>query len=121
MQISAKGRFKKKSGMTTTNHNTEKPVPDSIKEWNWGACFLNGIWGLGNKTYIALLAFVPIINIPMMIILGLKGNEMSWKNKEWDSLEHFKSTQQTWNKAGLVVFAIYSIAVLIEFWTIISG
>lgn len=106
---------------TTTNHDTEKSVPEGIKGWNWGAFFLNGIWGIGNKTYIALLAFIPIINVPMMIILGLKGNEMSWKNREWESIDHFISIQRKWNSAGLVVFGIYSIAILIEFWQIIFG
>lgn len=95
---------------------TDDSVPESIKGWNWGAFFLNGFWGLANKTYIALLAFVPVINVPVMIYLGLKGNEMSWKNKEWSSIEHFKSIQKKWNIAGLVAFAIYGIVVLVDFW-----
>lgn len=90
-------------------------IPEGVKGWNWGAFFLNGIWGLGNKTYIALLAFIPIINIPIMIFLGLKGNELSWENKDWKSVEHFVSAQRKWNIAGLVVFAIYILVFLIEF------
>lgn len=105
----------------TTEENTDNSIPESIKGWNWGAFFLNGIWGLGNKTYIALLAFVPIINIPVMIYLGLKGNELAWNNKEWESVEHFKSIQRTWNIVGLVALAIYVVVVFFEFWDIIFG
>lgn len=93
----------------------DESVPESIKGWNWGAFFLHGIWGLGNKTYIALLAFVPVVNVPVMIFLGLKGNEIAWKNKEWDSIEHFKTVQRNWNVAGMATFSIYIIVVLIEF------
>ncbi len=96
----------------TVDHNP----PEDIKGWNWGAFFLNGIWGIFNKTYVALLAFIPIINIPVMIFLGYKGNEMSWKNNDWNSIEHFKSTQWKWNIAGFIAFIIYCIIVLIAFW-----
>ena len=36
-----------------------KAIPAEIKRWNWGAFLLNWIWGIGNQTYIALLALVP--------------------------------------------------------------
>ena len=38
-------------------------VPDEIKGWSWGAFFLNWIWGICNGTLIALLCFVPLLNI----------------------------------------------------------
>lgn len=95
-------------------------IPAEIDEWNWGAFFLHGIWGLGNKTYIALFAFVPVINVVMMFILGFKGNKMAWKNKEWESIEHFKSVQRYWNIAGLVAFVIYGIIFILEFWSVVQ-
>lgn len=104
-----------------TDESIEDSLPEDMKGWNWGAFFLNGIWGLGNKTYIALLGFVPVINVPVMIYLGLKGNELAWDNKDWNSIEHFQSVQKKWNIAGLVAFAIYAIVVFIEFWDIIFG
>src|SRR6516162_11951094 len=36
-----------------------KAIPAEIKRWNWGAFLLNWIWGIGNQTYIALLALIP--------------------------------------------------------------
>src|SRR6202040_3092399 len=36
-----------------------KVIPAEIKRWNWGAFLLNWIWGIGNQTYIALLALIP--------------------------------------------------------------
>lgn len=82
--------------------------------FNWGAFFLNWIWGLGNKTYIALLSllagFVPFIGgliaLGLIIWFGIKGNEWAWQNKKWESVEHFHSVQKTWATWGIVLFVL---------------
>ncbi len=81
-------------------------MPHGVKGWSWGAFLLSGIWAVGNRTWIGLLAFVPYIGFIMAIVLGIKGREWAWKNKKWDSLEHFNRVQRTWSAwgAGLVVF-----------------
>lgn len=112
---------KKTVKMENNSHqDIAKNVPAEIEGWNWGAFFLNGIWGIGNKTYIALLAFIPIINVFMMVILGLKGNKMAWKNKEWDSVEHFLRVQRYWNIAGLVALGVYIILFFVEIWKVVQ-
>ena len=84
-------------------------LPDEIMGWSWGACFLNGVWGVGNRTYSALLAFIPVINLIMMFILGLNGKKWAWKNKEWESVEHFNRVQKKWDIAGFVALGLYVI------------
>jgi len=64
---------------------------------------MNWIWGLFNNTFIALLTFVPLLNIIMFFVLGAKGNEWAWRNKKWDSIEHFQRVQRKWAIAGLVI------------------
>jgi len=81
-------------------------VPEEIKGWNWGAFLLNWIWGIGNSTFISLLMFVPVINIIMIFILGMKGNEWAWRNRIWRDVEHFKSTQKKWRNAGVILFLV---------------
>jgi hypothetical protein len=98
-------------------------VPEEIKKWNWGAFLLSGFWGLGNGTYIGLLSFVPftwimldisfwILLIPVFVIsviLGFKGNEWAWRNKRWESVEHFQRVQRKWTQVG--VLAIIAAAI----------
>ena len=79
---------------------------EAPKGWNWGAFFLNWIWGIGNKTYIALLMFIPFVNIVMLFMLGAKGNEWAWKNREWESVEQFKKVQKAWAVWGFILFLI---------------
>lgn len=85
----------------------ESVVPEEIKGWNWGAFLLNWIWGIGNSTFIALLMFVPLVNLIMIFVLGAKGNEWAWRNRTWRNVEHFQSTQKKWRNAGLIfIFVI---------------
>jgi saccharopine dehydrogenase-like NADP-dependent oxidoreductase len=44
--------------------------------------------------------FVPIVNIPMWVILGIKGSAWAWQNKRWESVEAFKRTQRKWAMWG---------------------
>ena len=81
-------------------------VPPEVDKWNWGAFLLTWIWGLGNKTYIALLMFVPFVNMAMIFLLGAKGSAWAWRNKKWDSVEQFKATQRKWVKAALLVYVL---------------
>lgn len=82
----------------------DTPIPPALDRWNWGAFFLNWVWGLGNSTYIALLMFVPVVNIVMIFVLGAKGSQWAWKNRIWADEAHFVKTQRNWARAGLAVF-----------------
>lgn len=81
-------------------------IPPEIKGWNWGAFCFNWIWGIGNSTYIALLMFIPFVNIIMIFALGAKGNEWAWQNRIWRDVEHFKAVQKKWRNAVLVLLFV---------------
>ncbi|MGH1352281.1 MAG: cytochrome c oxidase assembly factor Coa1 family protein [Methyloligellaceae bacterium] len=79
-------------------------LPPELHRWNWGAFFLNWIWGIGNNTYIALLMFVPLVNVVMLFVLGAKGNKWAWQNVTWRDVEHFRRVQRNWAKVGFGIF-----------------
>ena len=70
----------------TSGQGSATAVPAEIDRWNWGAFLLNWIWGIGNNTFIALLMFVPLVNVVMAFVLGAKGSAWAWRNKRWDSV-----------------------------------
>ena len=80
-------------------------VPRAVKRWNWGAFFLTPIWALANSVWIGLLGFVPVVNLIMSVVLGVKGNEMAWRKKRWPSVENFLQTQRTWAGASAAILA----------------
>ena len=99
-------------------------IPDGVRGWSWGAFLLTWIWAIGNRTWIGLLTLVPYVGIIMAIMLGIRGREWAWKNKKWDSVEHFNRVQRQWSMwgIGLVVasFVIIGVLVVRYPWTLDS-
>jgi hypothetical protein len=92
--------------MTRQALNEPAELPPELDRWNWGAFFLNWIWGIGNSTWIALLALIPLVNIVMMVVLGLRGNRWAWRNRTWRSADQFRRSQRAWGIAGLIVWIV---------------
>ena len=79
-------------------------VPFEIKEkWNWGAFLMPVWWGLYNHVYQALLTCIPVFGFFYLFHLGSKGNELAWKHRYWESVEHFKKIQRRWALAALLI------------------
>ena len=83
-------------------------VPAGVKGWSWGAFLLNWIWAIGNRTWLGLFAMIPYVGVIFAFWLGFKGREMAWKNKQWDSVEHFNRVQKRWSQwaVGLIFGSI---------------
>jgi hypothetical protein len=77
--------------------------PAGVKGWSWGALIWNWVWSIFNKTWLGLLALVPYVGVVVALYLGFKGRELAWKNKRWDSLEHFNRVQRSWSKWALIL------------------
>ena len=88
-------------------------LPSELSGWNWGAFFLNWVWGLGNKTFIALLMFVPPATFVMPFVLGAKGNQWAWANNTWESTEHFRKVQRIWAWAGVAAVTVTPTLILL--------
>jgi len=44
----------------------------------------------------------------MAFVLGFKGREWAWRNKEWRDIDHFNRVQHLWSVWGvIVVFGIF--------------
>ncbi|MDO8329856.1 MAG: hypothetical protein Q7T36_05225 [Fluviicoccus sp.] len=90
--------------VNTSGMGKDYPIPEGVSGWSWGAFCWNWIWGLGNKTYIALLAMFPYIGFLVALWMGFKGREMAWQNKRWDSVEHFNQSQRKWSMWAAILF-----------------
>jgi hypothetical protein len=103
-----------------TTSAQDNDFPPELRKWNWGAFLLSWIWGLGNRTYIALLALLPFANIVMPFVLGAKGNEWAWRNKHWDSIEHFKRVQRLWTIWGVSLLGVIILLIGIGVFAVMS-
>lgn len=96
----------------TSGMGKNAELPEGIKGWSWGAFMFNWIWALGNKTWIGLLALVPYGGFIMAIVLGFKGREWAWRNKRWDSVEHFQKIQRRWSLCSLIFVGIALLGIM---------
>jgi hypothetical protein len=63
-------------------------------------------WGIKNRTWVALWTLIPIVALPVMFVLGARGSEWAWRNRQWQSVEEFKRTQRSWSWYGLIVLIL---------------
>lgn len=107
-------------------------LPTEYRKFNWGAFLLSWIWGIGNKTYIAffifatsLLNIIPFVgwvgSFAFAIYLGIKGNELAWKNNTWESIEQFNNVQQKWAMwGGIIIGSMIMLSLVLCIITIIA-
>lgn len=90
-------------------------------KWNWGAFILTWIWGIGNKTYISLLMFVPIINWIIPFILGFKGYTWAYYNGDWKDRESFFKNQRDWAKWAFIAVGAFVLIITLTFGILITA
>lgn len=90
------------------NSGTRMPAPAEVHMmgWSWGGFCFTWIWGIFNGVWISLLGLIPYVGIVICIWLGVKGHELAWQNRRFESFEQYQATMAAWDKTGLVVFII---------------
>ena len=81
-------------------------LPAELRGVNWGAFMFTWIWGIAHKTWISFLTFIPYVGWIMAFVLLFKGNEWSWQNRKFSSIEEFKEVTRIWNTWGIVFFIL---------------
>ena len=90
------------------------PLPEGVAGWSWGALFLNLFWAIGNKTWIGLLALIPVLGLAMPFVLAVKGREWAWRNGTWRDVEHLRSVQKKWDVAAFSTLgAIFALVIIL--------
>jgi len=102
----------------------ESRLPTELQGWNLGALFLPFVWGPYNRVWIGLAVLIvlllpvpPMLGIliygPITMYVGMRGNELAWRARKWDSVEQFRSVQGQWAKWGTICFIVFVCAILI--------
>ena len=100
----------------------DRPLPEGVRGWSWGALWLGLLWGLCNRVWISLLLLIPYVNIVMIFVLAAKGKEWAWKAGTWRSVGHFQRTQHNWSIGGWIYFlASFLIGFIIGFMMAMEG
>ncbi|MBP5717698.1 MAG: hypothetical protein J6X53_01800 [Abditibacteriota bacterium] len=94
-----------------------KMVPPEAKKLNWGAFWFSWLWAVNHRIYFPLvILIVPIlavfakgermetivnvlsyiISIPIQVFLLLKGGELAWQRRDFESVEEYVEVQKAW-------------------------
>ena len=113
----------------------DEPIhPKNLNKFNWGAFFLWNWWGLGNGMPLLFLIFIILYIVDFILgfmgtigffiasiipfcfgfYYGIKGNMLSWKNKDWKSIETFETHQSNWAIAGVVLVIIVILCIVYQ-------
>lgn len=113
----------------------DEPIhPKNLNKFNWGAFFLWNWWGLGNGMPLLFLIFIILYIVDFILgfmgtigfvianiipfcfgfYYGSKGNMLSWKNKDWKSIETFETHQTNWAIAGVVLVIIVILCIVYQ-------
>ncbi|HNY31122.1 MAG TPA: cytochrome c oxidase assembly factor Coa1 family protein [Fibrobacteria bacterium] len=95
--------------------------PREVRGWNWGAFFLNWIWGIVHGSWVGLLMFVPFVNLFVPFVMGSQGSRWAWENRKWRSLEQFKRVQRIWGWVGLAVWVVVGAGLVVTCQRIDAG
>lgn len=101
------------------NSGTGGPPPREILGWNWGAFFWGWLWGLAHGVWISLLVF--LLGGIWHIYLGIKGSELAWRSRRFESVEQFKATQRAWAIWGWVFFVGGLVLVVVATLVIVAA
>lgn len=96
----------------TSGQGKTAVIPEEAKGLAWGAFLWTWIWGIFNRTWLALLTLIPLVGLVVWVMLLFKGREWAWQNKRWDSVEHFNRVQRSWAKAGLIFIGIAVLGII---------
>lgn len=101
------------------NSGTGGPPPPEVSGWNWGAFFWTWLWGISHGVWISFVVF--LLGFIWNIYLGLKGSELAWRSRRFDSIEQFKATQRAWAMWGWIFFFINLIGTVIAVFVIMAA
>jgi hypothetical protein len=93
----------------------KKVTPDRIKRWNWGAFVFGWLWGIFNSVWISLLTLIPFVNVVMIFVLGVKGNQWAWEKSDLTDVDLFLKKQRKWNIAAAIFTLVFLLVIVAVF------
>jgi|GEM_PF-4324829 len=107
-------------GTTVITPSLPKELPADLRGFNWGAFFLQWIWGIRHKVTWAWWSLIPGVNIVIAFMLGFRGNELAWKNCEWKSEIEFDEVEREWTMWGICLTVVAMLLVQLAILLIVA-
>lgn len=105
-----------KRDFVSQENSTPLEEPKCLHQFNFGALWLNWIWGICNSVWLSLLCLIPYAGLIMAIVIGIKGNQWAWEKQKGNvTAEQFDLKQAKWAKAGWIYLGIIIVIGIISY------
>jgi len=97
------------------------PVPPETQGWTFAGCLPLGLFGLMNGVMLwgGLALAGCLIVWPLYIVytiyIGIKGRELAWRYRRFDSVLQYEETMRVWNTWGIICLAAFVLIVIAYF------
>lgn len=119
-----------KCGYESSVNNVVVENQEPKNRFNWGAAGLWPLWGFANGMWWLIFVGVAIswlplgLNIPAGILasiyMGVKGNELARRYKQWRNDSHFVSIQKNWQVVGVIFFILNMVSYIVMYINIMQ-
>ena len=103
----------------TSGMGTGYIAPPQAQGWTFGGCIPWGLFGFFNGStlwgVLGLVAHFTGLSLVYAIYIGIKGKELAWQNRRFDSMHQFEETMKAWNKWGIIVTVIEVVLLVLYF------
>jgi hypothetical protein len=103
----------------TSGMGTAYPAPAFTQGWTFAGCVPWGLFAFmnGNSTMgaIGLVAQFFGLHLVYAIYMGIKGRELAWQGRRFDSVGQYDDTMKAWNKWGIIVTVVLGILLALYF------
>ncbi len=96
-------RVVKKNDMKAYVNGENKKLDKAYVKFNFGAFGLTFVWGVYFANFLALLIFVPVVNVVVVIYLGLCGNKALYRKYAYKTPQDLIVEQKNWNTWGKIL------------------
>jgi hypothetical protein len=100
--------------------------PRDTEGWTFAGCVPAGLFGFVNgSTLWGVLGLLGCLGVPIVswvyaIYVGIKGKELAWQNRRFDSVYQFRDTMRAWNSWGIFWMVIGIIGFILYFVLVFS-
>jgi len=99
------------------SYGNDSVLPEEVRrKFNWGACLLSWIWGVGHGKYWTLATLVVGamlktygFGLAMLLVnvwFGVKGNEWAWSSGRFNTVDELEAHEMKWAKWGAIIGAV---------------
>jgi serine/threonine-protein kinase len=100
--------------------HAQGPLPGDFQGWNWGAFLLRPVWASYHGVSPGMVILLGVLEVMALglipaVYLGIRGNQIAWTRRRFESAAQFRKVERAWARAGILVYLLAAIGFLLRY------